>query len=164
MKTRIACIVALLIAAAACTSLDKVRFAVSPSALDYAQFRMTLISAADGKPEAVRLDLSGNGFLELTTGRSARVASGFWKESDDPAWQDIRRDHTFLSESETTAVFQRLVDAGILDRRRDPKENPPPHPLAVLLSVGHRKRLILTGNPEYTDLFKMLLERVSLHH
>jgi hypothetical protein len=147
--------------ATGCAALNEVRFPANPSPLDYAQFRIARPSPADGKPETIRLDLSGGGFLEITTGASERVSDGFWKQSDNPDWQDIRRDHAFLSAEETTAVFQRLVDAGLFDRQQDPKKNPPPHELAVLASIGFRKKLVLTSRPEYRQIFDMLLERVN---
>jgi len=146
---------------AGCAVFNEVRFSANPSPLDYVQFRISRPSVTDGKQETIRLDLSGSGFLEITTGGSERVLDGFWKESSDPAWQDIRRDHVFLSEQDTIAVFQSLVDLGMFDRRQDPEKNPPPHHLAILASINTNKRLILTGQPEYNRIFDMLLERVT---
>ncbi len=110
----------------------------------------------------MRLDLSGSGFLEITTGKSERVRDPFWKPSDDPEWQDIRRDHLFLSPQETAVVFQTLIDAGIFNHRQDPKDHPPPHRLAVLVSIGARKKLLLTSHPGYLRLFDALMDRFSL--
>ncbi len=148
------------IAATGCASLHEDRFTARPSPLDYVQFRMSRISPVSGIPETIRLDLSGSGFLEITTGASERVRESFWKESDNPAWQDLHRDHTFLHADETAAAFQALVNAGIFDHRHDPRQNPPPHDLAVLAAIGSRKRLVLTGQAAYHRIFEILLERV----
>lgn len=146
---------------AGCAALNEVRFTASPSPLDYAQFRISRPSMTSGKQETIRLDLSGSGFLEITTGDSDRVLDSFWKESDDPSWQDLRHDHVFISEADTAAIFQRLVDNGMFDRRQNQKTNPPPHHLAILASIGSHKRLILTSRQEYHQIFDMLLERVG---
>ncbi len=163
MKSRIFLVAAQLVilVASGCKSLHAVRFAVEPSALDYAQFRRTRIVPNSGDIETVRLDLSGSGYLEKTTGRSERVSDSFWQQSEAPDWQDLRRDHLMLSDAVTTSVFQRLVDAGIFDLKRDPEKDPPPHELAVLVSVRFKKKLILTGDPEYHQIFNMLLDRFN---
>lgn len=155
-----AAVLAMLIATG-CASLSEVRFTAKPSSLDYAQFRISRLSPVDGKPETIRLDLSGSGFLEVTTGASERVRDGFWKQSDDPDWQDIRQDHTFLTEEETAAIFQRIVNAGLFDRRQNPKKDPLPHDIAVLAALGFKKNLVLTGRTEYRKIFDALLERVT---
>ncbi len=149
------------ILSAGCRSLNEVRFTANPSPLDYAQFRCTRISPQSGREETLRLDLSGSGFLEITTGRSERVRDPFWKPSEDPEWQDIRRDQVFLSPQETAVIFQALVDAGIFNHRHDPKDHPPPHHLAVLVSVGARKKLLLTSHPSYLRIVDALLDRLS---
>ena len=147
------------LAVAGCTALNQVRFTVKPSSLDYAQFRRTRVSPVNGHVETLRLDLSGSGFLELTSGRSERVSSGFWRESDSPTWQDLRKDHVMLTETEATAILQRLVDAGMFDRKRDPRKDPPPHDLAILAAIRFEKRLVLTADPAFHRIFDALLER-----
>lgn len=145
--------------AAGCTSLNQVRFEVAPSSLDYAQFRKTKISATDGKTESVRLDLAGSGYLEMITGRSERVVDDFWRQSEEVSWQDLRKDHVMLSESETTAIFQRLVDLGMFDRNQNPKKNSPPHEIVIVAAIRFEKKIILTSEAEYLKIFKELLEK-----
>lgn len=149
----------LLVAAAGCTALNEVRFTVDPSSLDYAQFRIVCSSPVDGKPETIRVDLSGSGFLEMTTGRSERVTDSFWRQSEDPAWQDLHRAHVMLSAAETAAIFQKLVDLGIYDRKQPEEATPPPHDLAVLVAIGFRKKLVLTSRTDYRRLFDELEAR-----
>lgn len=147
------------LAAAGCAALNEVRFTVNSSSLDYAQFRVSRPSPVDGHAETIRIDLSGSGFLEVTTGRSERVGNSVWQESENPDWQDLHRDHVMLTETETVAVFQRLVNAGIFDYKQPAEKTPPPPDLAVLLAIGFQKRLILTRRPEYRQVFDMLLEK-----
>lgn len=149
----------LLAAAAGCAALNDVRFTVDPSSLDYAQFRIVRPSPVDGKPETIRIDLAGSGFLEMTTGRSERVTDSFWRQSEDPVWQDLHRAHVMLSADETAAIFQKLVDLGIYDRRQPEEATPPPHDLAVLVTVGFRKKLVLTSRADYRRVFDGLEAR-----
>jgi len=144
-----------------CAMLTEDRFVVKPSALDYAQFRTSRPSPVDGKPEVIRLDLSGIGYLEMTRGRSERIGDGFWKPSENPDWQDLQRSHVMLDEADTVAVFQKLVNAGHFDRGPTGKRHPPPHDLAVLLAIGFKKGVVLTSRADYVDLFNDLLERVQ---
>ena len=156
---RIALLLMVLLAAAGCASLNEVRFTVEPSSLDYAQLRISRPSAVDGKPETIRIDISGSGFLEMTTGRSERVTDSFWRQSEDPAWQDLQRAHVMLSPVETAAIFQRFVDLGIFDYKHPDEKTPPPHDLAVLVAIGFKKRLILTSRADYRRIFDDLEAR-----
>jgi len=149
----------LIVLMAGCASLNEVRFTVDPSSLDYVQFRISRPSPVDGRPETIRIDLAGSGFLEMTTGRSERVLDSFWRQSEDPVWQDLHRTHAMLAPSETAAVFQRLVDLGMFDRKQPPETKPPPHDLAVLAAIGFKKRLVLTSRAEYRRLFDDLEAR-----
>lgn len=144
-----------------CASLHEVRFTASPSPLDYVQLRMARHSPTDQRREWVRLDLSGSGFLEMTQGSSERVTSSFWQESDDPSWQDIRRDHAFLSDRETQAVFQRLVNSGLFDRKQRSRDDPQPHDMIIVATLGFRKNAISTGRDDYRELFTLLMQRVE---
>ncbi len=152
-KTPAPCLLLLVIAAAGCASLNEVRFTVDPSALDYAQFRIVRPSPVDGKAETIRIDLSGSGFLEMMTGRSERVTDSFWRQSEDPVWQDLHRTHVMLSPAETAIIFQKLVNLGIFDHKQPKEASPPPHDLAVLVAIGFKKRLILTSRTDYRRLF-----------
>jgi len=149
----------LLAAVAGCASINEVRFTVDPSSLDYAQFRIVRPSPVDGKSETIRIDLSGSGFLEMTTGRSERVTESFWQQSEDPVWQDLHRTHVMLSAAETAVLYQKLVDLGIFDRKQPKEAKQPPHDLAVLVAIGFRKQLVLTSRPEYRRLFDDLEAR-----
>jgi len=149
----------ILLAAAGCASFNEVRFSVEPSSLDYAQLRISRASAVDGQPETVRIDLSGSGFLEMTTGRSERVTDSFWRQSEDPVWQDMQRAHVMLSPGETAAFFQQLVDLGTFDYKQPKENSPPPHDLAVLVAIGFKKRLILTSRADYRRIFDDLEAR-----
>lgn len=146
----------ILVNAYGCTALNEVRFTVEPSSLDYAQFRISRTSAANGQPETVRIDLSGSGYLEMTTGRSERVTDSFWRQSEDPAWQDLQKTYVMLPAAQTRDIFQRMVDMGIFDRKQPEEITPPPHDLAVLVAVGFKKRLILTRRKDYHQLFDEL--------
>lgn len=150
----------LIVLLAGCTALNEVRFTVDPSSLDYAQLRIVRPSPVDGKSETIRIDLSGSGFLEMTTGRSERVTDSFWRQSEDPEWQDMHRTHAMLSAVETAAFFQKLVDLGIFDRKQPKETTPPPHDLAVLVAIGFRKKLILTSRADYRRLFDDLEARL----
>jgi hypothetical protein len=159
LSVRLSVCLCYLVLAAGCASLNEVRFTVDPSGLDYAQFRISRASAIDGKAETIRIDLSGSGFLEMTTGQSERVTESFWQPSDNPNWQDLHRTHEMLSADETTAIFQQLVDLGMFDRKQPEEATPPPHDLAILAQIGFKKRLILTSRKDYRELFDKLEQR-----
>ena len=132
------------------------RFIVRPSSLDYLQIIRTHLPHGANRPETLRLDLTGSGYLQLTAGRSERVRTGFWQESASPEWSDWRRDYVVLSPARTLAYFQAFVNAGVFDKppRRPPTEEPD---LAILIAIGNRKNLLLTAAPVYHQLFDELL-------
>jgi hypothetical protein len=142
-----------------CTSLTQVRFTVEPSSLDYAQFRASRPSTKGEAPTVIKLELAGSGYLEYRSGRSERVRDGFWQESESPDWQDLRKDHLVLTQDETVAIYQRLVDAGIFDTLKREKPSNSPSALAVLLNIRFRKKVILTNDPVYIQIFEELLAR-----
>ena len=149
-------LIGLAIVAVGCRSLREDRFVVRPSSLDYLQIVRTQIPHGAERPETLRLDLTGSGYLQLTAGRSERVRTGFWQESQSQDWGDWRRDYVVLSPARTLAYFQAFVNAGVFDRppRRPPQQEPD---LAVLMAIGNRKNLILTSEPVYHQLFAELL-------
>jgi len=159
IRFQLTLLVLMLLSGGGCASLNEVRFTVDPSALDYAQMRISRPSPVDGKTETIRIDISGSGFLEMTTGRSERVTDSFWRQSQDPVWQDLHRAHAMLSPAETAAIFQRFVDLGIFDRKQPEEATPPPHDLAVLVAIGFRKRLLLTSRADYRRIFDELEAR-----
>ncbi len=132
------------------------RFIVRGSQLDYLQIVRTHLPHGAEHPQTMRLDLTGSGYLQLTAGRSERVRSGFWQESDSPHWSDWRRDYVVLSQARTLAYFQTFVNTGVFDKppRMPPQEEPD---LAILIAVGNRKTLLLTAAPVYHQLFDELL-------
>lgn len=148
-----------LIVLAACTSLTQVRFTVEQSSLDYALFRTSHPSPNGGPPTVIKLELQGSGYLEYRSGKSERVRDGFWQESESPDWQDLHRDRIVLTQEETVAIYQRLVDAGIFDTTRGDKPTDNPSALAVMASIRFKKKLILTSDPVYVDIFNELLAR-----
>ncbi len=132
------------------------RFVVRSSALDYMQIIRSHIPHGADRPETLRLDLTGSGYLQLTAGRSERVRSGFWQESSSPDWSDWRRDYVVLSPARTLAYFQAFVNAGIFDRRprSEPDENAD---LVILIAVGNRKNVLFTDAPVYHQIFSEML-------
>ncbi len=155
----LATVTAALTVTAGCSSLTQVRFTVQSSSLDYVQFRSTRPSSSGGAPSVVKLELAGSGYLEYISGRSERVRDAFWQESAAPNWQDIRTDHVVLTQDETVVIYQRLVDAGVFDNVRRQQTDAASAHLAVLASIRFRKKLVLTSDPVYLDIFSELLAR-----
>jgi len=144
---------------AGCASLTQDRFTVEPSSLDYVQFRSTRPSPGGGAPSVIKLELAGSGYLEYLSGTSERVRDGFWQESGEPNWQDLRKDHLVLTQEETVAIYQRLVDAGVFDNVRKRDADAADARLAILASIRFRKKLVLTDDPVYLAIFDELLSR-----
>ncbi len=157
MKLAHALLLAILILTG-CASTRQDRFVVQASALDYLQIVRTVQPAGGGLPVTTRVDLSGSGYLQVMTGRSERIRTGFWQDTNAPAWQDLRRDYIVLPPHETLAFFQAFVNAGVFDRRRESRTDPPPE-LAILISVRGRKTLLLTAEPQFLYLYDALLRR-----
>jgi len=139
-----------------CQTMRQDRFVVRASALDYLQIVRTHIPHGIERPETLRLDLTGSGYLQLTAGRSERVRTGFWQEDNSPDWGDWRRDYVVLSPTRTLAYFQTFVNAGVFDRsaRGQPEREPD---LVILMAIGNRKTVLLTSEPVYHQLFAELL-------
>ena len=147
------------IALAGCSSLRQDRFVVQSSALDYLQIVRTVQPADGSLPITTRIDLSGSGYLQVMTGRSERIRTGFWQDPDSPAWQDLRRDYVVLPAHETLAFFQAFVNAGLFDSRSERRGAPPPE-LAILMGVRGRKTLLLTAEPQFLYLYEALRSRL----
>lgn len=145
-----------LASALGCASVREDRFTVQSSALDYLQIVRTHIPEGEDRPQTIRLDLTGSGYLQLTAGRSERVRSGFWQESQSADWSDWRRDYVVLSPARTRTYYQAFVNAGIFDRRphEEPDENAD---LVILMAVGNRKNVLFTDAPVYHQLFAEML-------
>lgn len=128
---------------------------VDLSALDYIEMRKLFYSARGHDRYPVRLELIGGGYLEMLSGHSERVSSGFWNPKDDPSWHDFKKDYRMLNAVETQHVFQRFVDAGGLSReRRNPEGD-----LLVVCQIGFDKVAFITDDPEYNDLFDELYSK-----
>lgn len=138
-----------------CASMREDRFIAQPSPLDSLQIIRTHLPHGTDRPETLRLDLNGSGYLRLTAGRSERVRSGFWQESASPDWLDLRQDHVFLSPARTRAYFQAFVNAGFFDK--PPRKQEEHAELVVLIALGKRKAARFTAAPVYHHLFEELL-------
>jgi hypothetical protein len=142
-----------------CTTLDnmnKKRFTVESSSLDWVQFSRT-VKVKDEDPVTVRLQLDGSGYLEYREGRSGRVKDDFWQQSNDDNWRDIKTDRIVLSRDDTVKIYQRLVDAGIYDRIKQTKEQKAKATLAILARIDFEKKLVLTSDPVFIKIFDELL-------
>ena len=146
-------------AAGGCASLSRVRFTVEESSLDYVHFRQTEIVDGDKAPIVKALELNGSGYLEYRTGRSERVRDGFWQESTSPHLEDLHTDRLVLSQEETVAFYQRLVDAGIFDGIQKEKATEGAPKILVYARIAFEKRVIITTNPVYAEIFDELLSR-----
>jgi hypothetical protein len=155
--SRLLLVACLLATANGCAYLSRVRFTVEESSLDYVQFRQ--VKDAEGGPSPIVncLELSGSGYLEYRTGRSERVRDGFWQESTSPHLEDLHSDHLVLSQEETVAICQRLVDAGFFDgkQKQESDENAPK--IIILARIGFEKRVIVTASAVYVDIFEELM-------
>ena len=140
-----------------CATVREDRFVVRASSLDYLQIVRTHLPHGANRPETIRLDLTGSGYLQLTAGRSERVRSGFWQESTSPDWSDWRRDYIVLSPARTLAYFQAFVNAGVFDKPARNQEQPQDPDIVVLIAIGNRKNLLLTSAPVYHQLFAELM-------
>ncbi len=159
-STTAACLLLLAGLMSGCASLRQDRFQVNLSALDYLQIVQTEQASTNAPPVTTRIDLSGSGYLEMKTGRSERVRSGFWTDPASPAWQDIRTHQRVLPAAETQAFFQAFVHAGVFDKQTRRRKNDPEPSLAILIAVGRKKTLLLTGEPVYLQLFQALQQAV----
>lgn len=83
-----------------------------------------------------RLVLFGSGRIKLVSGTSPRVVDGFSIALEDPRWDDYRESAVNLSMTEMTALFQRLVNAGLVYPLRKPPKPPPGHDLPVVRAAG----------------------------
>jgi len=142
-----------------CATLDKLnqkRFTVESSSLDWVQFSRT-VKVKKGNPVTIRLQLDGSGYLEYREGRSGRVRDDFWQQSDDADWRDIKTDRVVLSRKDTVKIYQRLVDAGIYDRKKQTEEEKAAATLAILARIDFEKKLVLTSDPVFIKIFDDLL-------
>jgi len=149
----------LLVLTGSCTAIHQVRFTVKASPLDYVQLRRTEPSGGGDLPVVTRLELAGSGYLELLSGRSARVRDGFWQESESPDWQDLTSDHVVLTAADTEAIYQRLVDAGVFDTQPEKKLAQRPDALVIQARIGFKKQILVTSDPVYIAIFDALLAR-----
>jgi hypothetical protein len=131
-----------------------VRFEVDLSSLDYLQIVHTYIPPGSQQPYTQRFDLSGSGHLQLTSGRSKRVRSGFWQQDDSDEWNDWQQEYVVLTPEQTQAYFQAFVDAGIFDRQHRQEEYTD---LKILVAVGYRKAARFTSAQVFHDIFTQML-------
>ncbi len=148
-----------LLLADGCAYFSRIRFTVEPSSLDYVQFRQTEIVVGDEPPYVKSLELGGSGYLEYSRGKSERVTNDFWQESSSPHLNDIQTDFRVLTQDETVAIFQRMVDAGVFDGHQRDKARPDATKLLVLARMHFEKKVIVTTNPVYLEIYNELLAK-----
>lgn len=145
--------------ASGCASMSQRRFTVDSSALDYVQFRQAIVTRDSKAPFVKSLELSGSGYLEYSRGRSERVRNDFWQESSSPNLDDLRTDFIVLTQEETVAIYQRLVDAGIFDGYQREKASTNATKLLVLARIHFEKKAISTTKPIYLEIFNELIAK-----
>ena len=145
--------------ASGCAALSQLRFTVDASALDYVQFRQAIVTSDSEAPYVKSLELSGSGYLEYTRGRSERVRNDFWQESSSPDLDDLRTDFIVLTQEETVAIYQRLVDAGFFDGYQREKASTNTTKLLILARIHFEKKVISTTKPIYLEIFNELIAK-----
>jgi len=153
---QISCALALV---SGCASLSQRRFTVDSSALDYVNFRQAIVTSESEAPFVKSLELSGSGYLEYTRGRSERVRDDFWQESASPNVDDLRADFIVLTQEETVAIYQRLVDAGIFDGYKRSKASTNTTKLLISARIHFEKKVISTTKPIYLEIFNELIAK-----
>jgi hypothetical protein len=147
-----------------CASLpgyEPAHFRVELSPLDYAQILLQPgTGAGGGDIVPTRIDVSGSGLVTMQRGRSARVTSSFWDQPQGDDWDDYETDRVFLPESETRAVFQALVNAGIFERgqREDPSPQAP-RCVVILAEINGRKNAVVTDGERFLNIFDQVMRR-----
>lgn len=162
-----ACSLAALLSTGGCltTGREQDRFVADVGPLDFMQFLYVQAPAGPGEaPKATRLELSGSGHMQMSTGASRRVQDPFWTERDSAAWDDMRTDQLVLPAERTRAFFQEVVDAGFYDSEAPGAlESVPetaPEKLVILARIGSRRKVLQTQAPVFMDIFRRLMSEL----
>lgn len=140
-------------------TLSQKRFTVESSALDYVQFSRTIDNKSKETSRTIWIQLNGSGYLECRIGKSSRVKTDFWQNTESDNWQDLQTDHIVLSREETLKYYQRLVDAGVYDKVKQTKEEKASTSLAIFAKISFEKKLTLTSDPVFIKIFDELLNK-----
>ncbi len=130
------------------------------STLDNIQFKFVPgAEPQDGLPDrTVVIEIIGNGYMTIVKGRSNQLDPfAHARHGHVPA--DERRDQVVLSEADTAAVFQKIIDIGVFDRRKNMSMETVKDSayLVVLAEVSRRKNLQVSNRPEMMALFRSLV-------
>lgn len=140
-------------------AINQKRFTVESSSLDWVLFSRTIKNNDKSTPKIIKLELYGSGYLKYSSGKSSRVKTGFWQNTESENWQDIQTDQIVISRDETLKFYQRLVDAGVFDKVKTSKEEQARASLAILARIGFEKKLVLTNDPVFIKIFDDLLAK-----
>ena len=164
MKSILA-VLPIIIVMAGCKTVEPKRVIVEPGFRDYAiiTYHPKFSQAAEEDRLLIRLELSGSALLSCIQGRSSRVRSSWWSDSDKDNWDDYSSDRLFLSEEELKTTLQAIADLGILDRKRqgDHRTDALSPYLVLQVRIGKESGLLMTDSAEAMKLYQELYARFS---
>jgi len=83
----------------------------------------------------------------------------FWKDRDKAGWHNYTTDQIVLSEADTLAIFQGLVDTGLFESSLKQKDVDKNRAILVYAQIDGRKRVTYTDDPAVLKLLRDLLKR-----
>lgn len=153
--------------AAGCRTVKPVRFAVSPDVTDHATITYHPAAVAgETHPIITRLEISGSGHVLCQRGRSPRVQNAYWRKPGGQYWHDIVTDQVILDPETTALYFQALVNAGLLDTRREAPapEDPTAAYVSIAGKIDGKTGFLASNNPVLLDLYRSLRGRFRAAH
>jgi len=93
------------------------QFQVNLSGLDWMEISYMPAAGDPLFSNSCRLSLYGSGEIIFLTGRSPKVWDSFSSKVDDPHWTEIFEDRLHVPQDDMQAVYQQLVDAGLVTVR-----------------------------------------------
>jgi len=147
--------------AAGCQSFNPSRWDVELNPLDAVQFLVTPAEGSDAEKrrEAIRVEVIGTGYCAYVRGDASRVMDAFWKDRDKAGWHNYTTDQIVLSEADTLAIFQGLVDTGLFESSLKQKDVDKNRAILVYAQIDGRKRVTYTDDPAVLKLLRDLLKR-----
>jgi hypothetical protein len=71
----------------------------------------------------IGVDIYGNGLVEVKKGTSELVSNDFAKKYNDEEWRGIKTYRVQIDPADANAIFQKLVNHGVLDREKTAKSS-----------------------------------------
>lgn len=164
MKSILA-ILSMVIVMTGCQTVEPKRVVVEPGFRDYAivTYHPKFDQASEKDRLLIRLELNGSGLLTSIQGRSSRVRSSWWSDSDKDNWDDYASDRLFINAEDLKDTLQSIADLGILDRKRqgDHRTDALSPYLVLQVRIGKKSGLLMTDSAEAMTIYNELYTRFS---